>query len=90
MLHDLDGPADIRFAQSNAHGRCDRQEPGIELAVACIAFGRELHKIRAPVLRIVDEFDERLGRMIKDIGGDAATFFQLMEETKKTCADKKT
>jgi TRAP-type C4-dicarboxylate transport system substrate-binding protein len=27
-------------------------------------------------------------RMVRDIGGDAATFFQLMEWTKEACADK--
>jgi TRAP-type C4-dicarboxylate transport system substrate-binding protein len=28
-------------------------------------------------------------RVVKDIGGDAEKFFQLMETAKKTCADKK-
>src|SRR5262249_54350963 len=37
---------------------------GAEFAVAHVALGRELHKLRAPVLRIVDEFDEPLGRKL--------------------------
>src|ERR671918_1861458 len=61
MPHELDGLADIRFAESDAHGRGDRKEPSVELAVARVTFGRKLHKLRAPVLRIVDEFHEPLG-----------------------------
>src|SRR5215469_18869605 len=64
LPHDLGGPADIRFAESDAEGRGDHQELGVELAVACIAFGRQLHELRALVLRIVDEFDEPLGRKL--------------------------
>ena len=40
------------------------QEPGVQLAVVRVAFGRQLHKLRAPVLRVVDEFDEPLGRKL--------------------------
>src|SRR5262249_17500560 len=62
LSHDLCRPADIRFAESDTHGRSDRTEPGAELAVARIVFGCQLHKLRALVLWIVDEFDEALGR----------------------------
>src|SRR5919106_1818235 len=64
MPHELDGLADIRFAERDAHGGCDRKEPSVELAVARVAFRRKLHELRAPVLRIVDEFDEPLGRKL--------------------------
>jgi hypothetical protein len=47
--HHLDGLTDVCFGETNAHRRGDRQEAGIELAVACVAFGRKLHKLRAPV-----------------------------------------
>ena len=40
------------------------KEPGVQLAVARVAFARKLHELRAPVLRIVDEFDEPLGRKL--------------------------
>ena len=39
LSNDLRGLADIRFAQSDAHGRGDRQEPGVHIAVARIAYG---------------------------------------------------
>src|SRR5215831_1868588 len=64
LSHDLCRPADIRFAESDTHGRSDRKEPGVELAVARVAFDRKLHQLRAPVLRIGDEFDEPLGRKL--------------------------
>ena len=64
LPHDLGGLADVWFAESDAHGGCDRKEPGVELAVVRVAFARQLHKLRAPVLRIVDEFDEPLGRKL--------------------------
>src|SRR5215831_15236403 len=62
LSHDLCRPADIRFAESDTHGRSDRKEPGAELAVAHIPFGCQLHKLRTLVLWIIDEFDEALGR----------------------------
>src|SRR5713101_3987129 len=62
MPHDLDRLADIHFAKSDNHGRSDRKELGVEHAVARVAFGRELHKFRAPVPRIFDESDVPRGR----------------------------
>src|SRR5713101_235553 len=62
MPHDLDRLADIHFAKSDNHGRSDRKELGVEHAVARVAFGRELHKFRAPVPRIFDESDAPRGR----------------------------
>jgi hypothetical protein len=59
--HDRDRLADIRPAERDAYGRCDRKKPGVELAVARVTLGRQPHKFRAPVLRIVDEFHEPLG-----------------------------
>src|SRR5512147_2256713 len=64
LPHDLDRLADIRLAAGNDHGGCDRQQPGVELAVACVAFERKLHELRAPVLRIVDELNQPLGRQL--------------------------
>ena len=64
MPHDLGGLTDIRFAESDADGRGDHQELGVEFAVVRIAFGCQLDKLRAPVLWIVDEFDEALGRKL--------------------------
>src|SRR4030095_908741 len=64
LPHDCGGLANIRFAESNAQGRCDRPEPDVELTIACLTFGRKPHKLRAPVLRIVDEFHEPLGRKL--------------------------
>jgi hypothetical protein len=61
LPHVLAGLANIRFAESDAHLRGDHQKPGIQLAVARIAFPRQLHQLRAPVLWIVDEFDESFG-----------------------------
>src|SRR5215204_2352160 len=64
LPHDFGGPADVRFAEGDAQGGSDRQEAGVELAVARITFARKPHKVRAPVLRVVDEFDEPLGRKL--------------------------
>jgi hypothetical protein len=61
LPHQLGGLADIRFAKSDVHVRGDRQKPGVQVAVARIAFPRQLHELRAPVLWIVDEFDESFG-----------------------------
>src|SRR5262249_23150023 len=56
LSHDLGGLTYIRFAERDADGRGDHHELGVELAVVCIAFGRQLHKLRALVLRIADKF----------------------------------
>lgn len=52
----------IRFAESDAHSGCDQKKPGVELAVTRVTFGRQPHELRTPVLRIVGEFHEPLGR----------------------------
>ena len=62
LPHDLGRAADVRFAESGAHGGGDRHEPGVQLAVARVAFARQLHELRPPMLRIVDELDEPVGR----------------------------
>src|SRR5215469_7991875 len=62
--HDPDGLPDVRFAESDAHRRGDRQEAGVELAVAHVTSRRKLHQLRAPVFRIVDELDESRGRKL--------------------------
>lgn len=64
LPHDPGGLADIRFVESDAHGRGDRQELGVQLTVARGAFARQLHKLRAPVFWIVDEFNEPLSRKL--------------------------
>src|SRR5690606_17791969 len=60
--HNLDGLADICLILCDVHGRCDRNELGVELAVARVAFAGKPYKLRALVLRIVDEFHQPLGR----------------------------
>src|SRR4030095_17156328 len=60
--HDFAGLPDIRLTESGAHGRSDHQEAVVQLAVAHVAFGGQLHKLRAPVLRVVDECDEPVSR----------------------------
>src|SRR5215213_9363648 len=64
LPHDLGGLADLRFAESDAQVRCDRKKPDVELAVARVTFGRKPHELRAPVLRIFDEFHKPLGRKL--------------------------
>src|SRR5262249_15155947 len=51
----------VPFAETDAQSRRDRQELGVELAVARITFARKPHELRAPVLRVVDEFHEPFG-----------------------------
>jgi hypothetical protein len=38
--HDFGGLADIHFPESEAHGRCNRNKPGVQLAAARVTFGR--------------------------------------------------
>jgi 3-methyladenine DNA glycosylase AlkD len=64
LSHDMSGLANIRFVQSGARGRGDRQEAGIELAVLRLARLRQLQQLRAPVPRVVDEFDQAIGRKL--------------------------
>jgi len=64
LPHDLDGLADIRFADIDAHRRGHRQEAGVELTVARVTSGRKPRQPRAPVFRIVDEFHEAFGRKL--------------------------
>jgi hypothetical protein len=64
LPQDPGGPADIRFAERGAHGRGDGHEPGAQLAVAHVTPWRELHELRTPVLRVVDESDKPLSRKL--------------------------
>jgi protein-S-isoprenylcysteine O-methyltransferase Ste14 len=64
LAHDLGSLADVGFAETDAHGRSDREQPRVELAVARATFACEPHKLRALVFRIVDEFHEPLGRKL--------------------------
>jgi hypothetical protein len=64
LPHGLRGSADFPFAEAAGHGRCNRQEPGVELAVARITFAGKPHELRAPVLRVVDEFDKPIRRQL--------------------------
>ena len=56
--------ATVGRAETDADGRRDRQEPGLKLAVAHSTCARKPHELRAPVLWVVDEFHEPLGRQL--------------------------
>jgi hypothetical protein len=56
---------DSRFDSAFTSSRSSRTfSVVLQLAVARFAFARKLHKLRASMFRIVDEFDKLLGRKL--------------------------
>jgi hypothetical protein len=64
LPHGLRGSADVPFAEAATHDRCNRQEPGVELAVARVTFAGKPHQLGTPVLWVVGEFDKPVGRKL--------------------------
>ena len=62
--HDLVGLADIPFTETDAQSRGGQLQLGVLFQVARFTFRRKLHKLRALVFWIVDEFHEPIRRKL--------------------------